>query len=117
MNELVSEIRPADKNELRLIVDYYSANCPTDSLNWVDISDITDLSELFQGTNYQYCLYNGDISKWDVSNVKNMIRMFKSSFFNGDISEWDVSNVIYMSHMFEDSEFTRDISKWDVSNV
>jgi surface protein len=30
--------------------------------------------------------FNGDISKWDVSNVKNMGGMFYMSIFNGDIS-------------------------------
>ena len=37
--------------------------------------------------------FNGDISKWDVSNVTNMGNMFSKSPFNGDISNWDVSNV------------------------
>ena len=46
--------------------------------------------------------FNGDISKWDVSNVTNMEGMFLSSTFNGDISNWDVSNVKFKSRMFED---------------
>ena len=45
--------------------------------------------------------FNGDISKWDVSNVTNMSCMFDyNSQFNGDISKWDVSNVTDMSNMF-----------------
>ena len=45
--------------------------------------------------------FNGDISKWDVSNVKYMSKMFDCAFsFNGDLSKWDVSNVKYMSDMF-----------------
>ena len=35
--------------------------------------------------------FNGDISNWNVSNVKDMSSMFETSKFNGDISEWDVS--------------------------
>jgi len=42
--------------------------------------------------------------------------MFKNSQFNGDISKWDVSNVKDMSNMFEKSEFNRDISKWKLNN-
>jgi surface protein len=63
--------------------------------------------------------FNGDLSNWDVSNVKYMSGMFERAFsFNGDISKWDVSNVKDMSHMFERAEsFNGDISKWDVSNV
>jgi surface protein len=61
--------------------------------------------------------FNGDISHWDVLNVKCMSYMFENSYFNGDISKWDVSNVEQMEHMFSDSQFNNDISKWDVSNV
>jgi len=61
--------------------------------------------------------FNGDISQWDVSNVKNMSSMFDGSEFNGDISNWDVSNVEDMSYMFYASQFNGDISQWDVRNV
>ena len=37
--------------------------------------------------------FNQDISKWDVSGVKDMVEMFCESNFNQDISKWDVSNV------------------------
>jgi surface protein len=35
---------------------------------------------------FNWSEFNGDISKWDVSNVTNMKHMFKDSLFNGDIS-------------------------------
>jgi len=38
--------------------------------------------------------------------------MFTGSKFNGDISTWNVSKVKDMSWMFKDSEFNGDISKW-----
>ena len=38
-----------------------------------------------------------DLSKWDVSSVQDMSRMFSSAeSFDNDISEWDVSSVIDM---------------------
>ena len=44
--------------------------------------------------------FNGDISKWDVSNVNNMENMFYGSVFNQDISNWDVSNVKFKLDIF-----------------
>ena len=43
--------------------------------------------------------------------------MFFKSSFNGDISKWNVSNVKDMSSMFENSQFSRceDLEKWNVS--
>ena len=44
--------------------------------------------------------FNGNISKWNVSNVTNMESMFAHSKFNGDISNWDVSNVTNTTYIF-----------------
>lgn len=39
--------------------------------------------------------FNGDLSKWSTSNVKNMARTFSGAkSFNSDISNWDVSTVM-----------------------
>ena len=49
--------------------------------------------------------FNGDLSKWDVSNVTNMDSMFHDAeSFNGDLSKWNVSNVTNMNDMFRDAE-------------
>ena len=44
--------------------------------------------------------------------VENMKFMFANSKFNGDISKWDVSNVKDMFGTFEGSKFNGDISRW-----
>ena len=63
--------------------------------------------------------FNHDISKWDVSMVADMHRMFfYAPTFNQDISKWDVSRVTTMESMFNGaSSFNQDISQWDVSSV
>ena len=111
-NEYTSICKVKSRKDLRKIVVWYSKNFPNDSLNWLDVSEITNMSKIFYEINYA-----GDISKWDVSNVLNMTAMFYRSTFNGDISEWDVSAVTNMNSMFMDSQFNGNISKWDVSNV
>ena len=46
--------------------------------------------------------FNGDISKWDVSKVKNMSYMFAYSKFNKDISNWQINKNCNTSNMFTD---------------
>ena len=43
--------------------------------------------------------------------------MFSYSHFNGNISEWDVSNVRVMNDMFSNSPFNQDISGWQLPHI
>jgi surface protein len=113
-------LSPSTKEELidiiKVEVDKNGWEC---DLNHIDVSQITDMSNLFSTDYYGYGLerFKGDISKWDVSNVETMKEMFMNNpEFTGDISKWDVSKVTNMSRMFSDSGFNNDISEWDVSN-
>ena len=102
-----------DKDDLKDLIAYFMNLFGNDvNLNWIDVSDITDMSYLFEESEF-----NGDISKWNVSNVTNMAGMFWNTKFNGDISNWDVSKVENMNHMFSMSIFNGDISRWNVSHV
>ena len=105
---------PKSKEELREIIEKRIKEEGNEvDLNDIDVSNITDMSSLFEGTKF-----NGDISDWDVSNVTNMYSMFINSKFTGNISNWDVSNVTDMGEMFYGCKsFNQDISRWDVSNV
>jgi len=92
-------------------------------LNHIDVSEVTDMNGLFCCHNdylgEKYNDLNPNISKWDVSNVKDMSVMFwKCKSFDCDISRFDVSNVTNMKHMFFNCKnFNQDLSQWDVRNV
>ena len=111
-----SAFRPHTKEELiQIIKDEIDKNGLKCSLNHIDTSEITDMSCLFSDLGLSK--FNGDISKWNVSKVIDMTKMFFESNFNGDISEWDVSRVKYMNNMFCKSKFKGNLSKWKVSKV
>ena len=121
----------------------YKDNVDAFNLNWLDISNVTMLDQLFNvGTfNRQYIFwdvsdwdtshvtsmvgtFNGckdicDLSKWDTSKVTSMVNMFYGcSTFNGNISNWNVSKVTRFDSMFYGcSSFNQDISNWDISSA
>ena len=88
---------PKTKGELRKIIEQRIEQEGNEvNLNDIDVSEITDMSNLFSRLNF-----NGDISEWDVSKVTDMHSMFFGcKSFNQDISSWDVSNVTYKYDMF-----------------
>ncbi len=111
-----SQIVAKHKEHLQeLIIKEISDNGNQCSLNHIDVSKVDDMEFLF--SNKYLSDFNGDISEWDVSNVRNMNNMFDSTKFNGDISRWNVSKVESMSSMFYKTIFNGDISKWDTSSL
>ena len=102
-----------DDSNIKVAVDAY-LNGELEDIELWDVSNVTNMSRLFQGTSF-----NQDISNWDVSNVTNMWEMFSSaSSFNQPIGNWDTSSVTNMSFMFAFARsFNQPIENWDVTNV
>lgn len=82
------------------------------NFNWIDTSKIDSLTNLFPnvfGRNVN--TFNGDISKWDVSNVTKMLYTFQGcQSLRCDITNWDVSNVrVWTSDTYRNTnnEFTK----------
>ena len=128
--EMEGRIVAQDKQQLKeLIALAIRENGIHCDLNFIDVSKVTDMSNLFVDDlapewkeehnmgDLSISMFNGDISKWDVSNVINMSGMFKEARFRKDIGNWNVSSVTNMSDMFSGALFDGDISGWDVSNV
>ena len=91
------KVQPKNKSELKDIIEETIKEQGFDcDLNFIDTSAITDMSELFRESKF-----NGDISKWDVSNVKTMDYMFKGcENLDCDLSKWNISNVVDTTNMF-----------------
>ncbi len=108
--------KPANKaalrEEIRKTIKAHGNNA---NLNYIDTSDITDMSALFQNISN----FNGDISKWNVSKVTNMNAMFyKVTAFNQPLNSWNVSSVENMAGMFMGATaFNQPLNRWKVSSV
>ncbi|WP_287043626.1 BspA family leucine-rich repeat surface protein, partial [Desulfonatronospira sp. MSAO_Bac3] len=80
----------------------------------IDTSQVTDMSGLFYGSDF-----NKDIGYWDVSSVTDMFGMFESAeAFNQDIGDWNVSRVEDIGWMFHNAKlFEQDLSGWQVPEI
>ena len=115
-------VQPKTKEELAKIIYETCQEKGWDcDLNFIDTSKITDMSRLFASNSECYDLseFNGDISKWNTSNVTNMEGIFCfAENFNQSINDWDVSNVTDMSNMFYGAKnFNGTLNNWNTSNV
>lgn len=117
----------ATNDNIRLIVkNELDKQGPNADLNYVDVSEVTDMSFLFCGRmlnsnclGLSYDDINPDVTYWDVSKVENMKCMFYYlKNFNRNISEWNVNKVKDMSYMFyKCKKFYQNLYDWETENL
>ena len=113
---------PQNLYELREILNKRLDEDKNANLNDIDIRKINSFYDYDTETGLFEDLdpHNIDISKWNVSQIKDMKCMFaKCEKFTGEgLESWDVSNVENMNGMFCGCiNFDCDLSKWNVSKV
>ena len=111
-NPVVAKNKQHLKSLISLAMSKYG---PKVDLNFIDVSNVDDMSSMFRDSEF-----NGNISKWDVSNVTNMSYMFYNSKFNGDISQWNISEDANIDEMFRESALEKNgripnLKNFDVS--
>ena len=110
-------LKPKTRDELiSLIGEELERQGPDADLNFIDTSDITDMSYLFEKLDIR----NIKIDQWNTSNVTKMHCTFLNcnEFVGDGLETWDTSNVTDMISMFAGCKnLNTDLSGWDVSNV
>lgn len=84
-------------------------------LEYFNVANLACTSQMFDNC----YVFNGNMSNWDVGNVKNMIYTFNNArAFNVDIGGWNTSNVSNMKCMFLNANaFNQNLAGWCVSKI
>lgn len=85
----------------------------TADLSKWNVSGVRQMKRMFQGVHNERMDW---LNEWDVSNVQDMTAMFKWSFVNSPLDKWDVSSVTDITEIFAHSQFNQDISGWNTGN-
>ena len=111
---------PGSKTDLQTAVNIWINDNATalstyGDINTWDTSQITDMSQLFDGKT----TFNSDISNWNTGNVTNMSYMLRwCSEFKQNIGGWDTAKVTNMNSMFQGATaFNQDIGSWNTADV
>ena len=64
-----------------------------------DLSNVTDMTEMFNSSNF-----NSPIGNWDVSNISSMARMFSVSSFNQSLGDWTLKAGVDLTTFLDNSD-------------
>ena len=118
----IGNIENITDDNIHLVVEFYLDRYVRNllpkhlrSISKWDVSRVTTMIKLFEG----YPNFNESLNEWDVSNVTVMTSMFNGCVkFNQPLNKWNVSNVTNMDGMFyECIRFNKPLNKWKVNNV
>lgn len=124
-NRTIIEIKLPNDNIIEEDDNYESLDMNEDQIIYVRFHPTPITNEADEGNIHELvdkcirdkeeCAY-GEISHWNVIDVKDMSYLFTNSDFNENISEWNVSEVNNMESMFENAKkFNQNISNWYVN--
>lgn len=104
-----------NNRQLRQLVNRYcrSSNHGLPPIGEWDVSQVTDMSDLFLGNR----TFNDNINNWNVSNVVDFSRMFKGAeVFNQPLDKWGpkLNPDANFDEMFYGAKlFTKNLRSWD----
>lgn len=97
---------------------FYNATAFNRAIGMWDTGRVTTMYQMFMNTTNFGINGTASLTGWNVSNVIDATRMFKSSKFNSTIGMWKFGQDAILTEMFaSNTVFNQDISSWDVSNV
>lgn len=98
-------VHATNDNIYKLVKDTLDNEGHDADLNFIDVSKVTNMSNLFNcasfGLGEEYSDMNPDVTQWNVSNVENAFMMFyKCENFDRNLSNWDMSKCKNKLSMF-----------------
>ena len=111
-NQLFGQTGDSDEEKSRRLSNLEAI----DNLNYVDTSDVTDMSSMFYNTRSVNIL---ETSKFNTSNVTNFKAMFAgcNNLSKLDVKNFDISKATDLSYMFQNTSLeSLDLSNFDTSN-
>lgn len=102
-------IKATDDTIKQIVKNEYKRLGNNSDFNHIDVSKCTTFYMLFHSLIHSYTEYGKtvtinefdcDVSKWNVSSVRDFSFAFSTTQFNGDLSNWDMSSAYTIDSMF-----------------